>query len=105
MIIDSIDITIPFSRRHPNETIRNIIRYDSGYLKDLFFNDERVVFSQKCLTEIKRLTKGHQDNWEKPSAQTSNIFDSLKSYASPYLYDFNNDDIDEENQKRLKRYL
>lgn len=101
MIIDSIDTTIPFSRRHPAETIRNIIRYDSGYLKDLFVRDERIVFSEECLKEIMRLTKGHKDNWEKPNVATDNIFLSVKRYPSPYLYDFNNNLIEETNTKRL----
>lgn len=101
MIIDSIDISIPFSRRHANETIRNIIRYDSGYLKDLFLKDNRIVFSEECLSEIIRLTKGHKDNWEKPISPTSNVFNSQKSYATPYLYDFNDDKIEELNMLRL----
>lgn len=101
MLFDSIDIPIPFSRRHANETIRNIIRYDSGYLKDLFLNDERVVFSQRCLVELQRLTKGQIDNWEKPDDKCTNIFNSLKSYATPYLFDFNNDEIELINQNRL----
>lgn len=103
MIITSIDVTIPFSRRHANETIRNIIRYDSGYLKDLFLKDERVVFSETCLLDIQRLTKGHKDNWENPVNATDSIFDSLKKYSSPYLFDFNDEKINEINAQRLNR--
>ncbi len=99
-MIESIDEKIPFSRRHLNETIRQIIRYDSGYLKDLFLNDERVVFSDECLSDLCRLTKGHKDNWETPSTQAKNIFDSLKSYRSPYLYDFNDTKIIKINKAR-----
>ena len=102
-MINSIDEKISFSRRHPNETIREIIRYDSGYLKDLFLKNERIVFSPKCLSEIQRLTKGHKDNWEKPTKQTSSIFGQLKPYSSPYLYDFNNEDIVRINNLRLNK--
>ena len=101
-MIYSIDEKIPFSRRHPNETIRDIIRYDSGYLKDIFMKDDRIIFSSQCLTEIQRLTKGHKDNWEKPTAETSIIFDSFKTYSTPYLYDFNDEQITTLNMLRLK---
>lgn len=102
MLIDSLDICIPFSRRHSNETIRQIIRYDSGYLKDLFLNNKTLVFSKTCLFDLQRLTKGHFDNWENPSVHSKNIFNDLKSYRSPYLFDFNNDEIIRVNDERLK---
>lgn len=72
-MITSLDIIIPFSRRHSDETIRQILRYDSGYLKDLFKKDDRLYFSDECFSEICILTKGHKDNWEKP--QRMKLFD------------------------------
>lgn len=102
-MITSLDIKISFSKRHHNETIREIIRYDSGYLKDLFLKDDRIVFSPECFFEIKRLTAGHKDNWEKPQIKTSCIFDTLKPYATPYLYDFNDVILDKINTERLSR--
>lgn len=103
-MIFNIDDIIPFCRRdeHLTHTIRQIIRYDSGYLKSLFENDERLVFSLECYDELKRLTKGHWDNWETPSNETNTVFDRLKSYKTPYLYDFNNPDIEKINLNRLK---
>ena len=95
MLVSSLDIRIPFSKRHPNETIREILRYDSGYIKDLLLKNEHFVFSLECFQEVKILTKGHRDNWIKPSNPTTSIFDSLKSYATPYLYDFNNPELEE----------
>ena len=83
-----IDDIIPFSKRHEGETIRQIVRYDSGYLKDLFLKDRRVSFSATCFDEICKLTKGHTDNWESPQEKTGNVFSQLKPYATPYLYDF-----------------
>lgn len=62
MLVSSLDIRIPFSKRHPNETIREILRYDSGYIKDLLLKNEHFVFSLECLQEVKILTKGHRDN-------------------------------------------
>ena len=100
-MIRTIDETIPFSRRHPNETIRMIIRHDSGYLKDLFLKDTRLVFSEECIEEICRLTKGHKDNWEKPTFESKSVFVNLKPYATPYLFDFNDDSLLELNKQRL----
>lgn len=100
-MIFEIDDIIPFINRkeHVNHTIRQIIRYDSGYLKDLFLKDNRVCFSEKCLAELLRLTKGHFDNWE--NAETKNIFIGIKTYKSPYLFDFNNEVIMKTNKDRL----
>lgn len=100
--ISSLDAKIAISKRHPNETIREILRYDSGYLKDLFIKDTRIVFSSDCLAEIKRLTSGHKDNWETP--KEGDLFSRLKTYASPYLYDFNDGVIDLINTERLEKY-
>lgn len=101
MILE-IDNDIPFSRRHKNETIREIIRYDSGSLKDLLKKDERVCFSEQCFELLCVLTKGHKENWVKPE-KTENIFDSLKPYAVPYLYDFNDPALKELNDYRLTK--
>ena len=100
-MIFEIDDIIPFINRkeHVNHTIRQIIRYDSGYLKDLFLKDNRVCFSEKCLAELLRLTKGHFDNWE--NAETSNIFTAITPYKSPYLFDFSNEVIEKTNKDRL----
>lgn len=97
----NLDDVIEFSKRHPNETIRQIIRYDSGYLKDLFIKDERVVFSEDCFKELCRLTQGHKDNWEDPK-EAVGFFPSLKFYKSPYLYDFNDPKLLALNEKRLE---
>lgn len=104
-MITSIDEIIRFSKRHHNETIRTIIRYDSGYLKDLFLKDERLCFSPECFSEICRLTRGHKDNWEKPTHPTASIFDQLKTYTAPYLYDFNIGDLRIINEERLTKQI
>ena len=100
-MINSIDEKIAFSQRHPNETIREILRYDSGYLKDLFIKNENLCFSRECFDEICRLTTGHKDNWEKPKDETLPFFSRLKTYASPYLTDFNDEELRKINENRL----
>lgn len=106
-MIKSIDEEISFSKRHPGKTIRQILQYDSGYLKDLFLKTS-LVFSPECFDEIKRLTKGHKDNWESPAndTKTKTVFQRIKSYGTPYLYDFNEKfneiDLEALNTERLK---
>lgn len=100
-MIFEIDSIIPFSIRHKGETIREIIRYDSGYLKDLMIKDERVIFSDSCFSEIKRLTSNHFDNWETPSNTKISIFKKIKTYGRPYLYDFNDNKLEVLNKQRL----
>ena len=100
-MITSLDETIPYSRRHPKETIRQILRYDSGYLKDLFVKNEKLYFTPECFSEICLLTKGHNDNWEKPIETTSSIFSYCKPYATPYLYDFNDESLILLNNQRI----
>lgn len=102
MVIKYVDDVIPFSKRHTGETIREIIRYDSGYLKDLFLKDERLCFSDECFKEICRLTKGHKDNWETPSKPGLSTFSKLKTFGVPYLYDFNEDRFNKLNLLRLR---
>ena len=103
IMIFEIDDNIPFCNRneHKQHTIRQIIRYDSGYLKDLFTKDKRLVFSLECYKNLMRLTKGHRDNWEKPINKPNSIFNELKTYKTPYLFDFNDSIIESENTKRL----
>ncbi len=99
-MIHSLDQIIPFSRRHPNETVRQILQYDSGYVKDLFLKDSRLVFSEDCFNEICQITDGHKDEWVKPE-NCASFLDGLKRYAVPYLYDFNNETLRSINQERL----
>lgn len=102
-MIYELDDIILFSKRHSGETIRQIIRYDSGYLKDLMLKNDEIIFSNECFEGLKRLTKGHRDNWENPSIQTNNILCMLKPYGTPYLYDFNDEKLEVLNYKRLKQ--
>lgn len=45
-MIHSIDEKLPFSRKHSDETIREILRYDSDYLKDLFLKNDNLCFNK-----------------------------------------------------------
>lgn len=102
-VIKTIDEFIPFSERHHDETIRMIIRYDSGYLKDLMIKDERLCFTKECFAEICRLTKCMYDNWEKPSIGDGCILHIAKRYSSPYPYDFNDPRLIALNEERLSK--
>lgn len=103
MILE-IDDIIPFSKRHKGETVRQIVRYDSGYLKDLFLKDERICFSEDCFRELTRLTQNHEDNWEMGS-DTGNIFTNLKPYATPYLHCFDDEKLRTINEERISNHV
>lgn len=98
-MIFEIDDIIPFSKRHKNETIREIVASDSGYIRTLIEKNEDFALSQKAFEEVQEITKGHKDTW-KPK-HTGNIFDELKPYAVPYLFDFNNEELQKLNQEKL----
>lgn len=99
-MIFELDDKISFSKRHKEETIRQILRYDSGYIKDLIIKNEKFALSEKSFSEACRLTKGMYDNWEKPVGKT-NAVDSLKRYASPYPFDLNDEMVIAENNRKI----
>lgn len=103
-MVFEIDDIIPFSKRHKNETIRNIVVSDSGYIKTMIEKNEDFVLSEKAYEEVAKITKGHKDAWQ-PQKDTGNIFDELKTYAVPYLFDFNNEELQKINQKKLEQCL
>ena len=99
-MIFELDDKIPFSKRHKDETIRQILRYDSGYIKDLIMKNDEFALSEESFSEACRLTKGMYDNWEKPAGKT-NTLDSLKRYASTYPFDLNNEMVIAENNRKI----
>ena len=102
-LITDIDTKIPFSKRHPGLTIRQILRSDSGYIKDLFIHN-RICFTPECLNEICKLTAKHEDNWSTPQIKPGqSIFTGCRPYKSSYLFNFNNDDLIAENEARHKQ--
>lgn len=90
-MIYNIDDEIRSRGRHRGETIREIARYDSGYIKDRIKKDKSFMISGQCFVELARITAGCRDNWEKPKSSVKNIFHALKSYGTPYMYDFKED--------------
>ena len=101
MKINHIDDVIPFSKKYAGRTIREIIRADSGYLKDLFLKNKRLCFSPECFQEICRLTKEHKDNWEVPTKPGLSAFAKTKTYGVPYLYNFNDQRLLKLNNERI----
>lgn len=100
-MIFELDDKISFSKRHKDETIRQILRYDSGYIKDLIMKNDEFALSKESFSEACRLTKGMYDNWKKPDAKTDSIFDSLKPYRSPYPFDLNDEMVIAENNRKI----
>ena len=89
-----IDDTIPFSKKHPNQSIREILATDSGYLRSLFEKNEQLVFSDSCFNMICKITNGQ--------VSIPTLFMGSKVYGVPYLYDWNkNPKLLEENKRRI----
>ncbi|EXY19541.1 hypothetical protein M076_0899 [Bacteroides fragilis str. 2-F-2  len=49
------------------------------------------------------MTKNHYDNWEKPIEIDRSVFDSLKTYSTPYLYNFDDGVLEGLNNQRLNQ--
>lgn len=96
-MIYEIGDTFP-SRRYIGETIGEVLRKDSGYIKDLIMKSDDFSLSDECMAEAIRITKGHRDTWTRPE-NPKDVFDGLKKYGVPYGFDFNDDKIQEKNIK------
>lgn len=103
-MIYNIDDTFP-SRKYKNKTIREVLKIDSGYIKDYLLRNKDFILSAECLLEAQKITKGNIDKaWVKPEKAES-IFDYFKPYRLPYDYDFNDKKIIETNNFKLKEHI
>ena len=91
------------SWKYKGETIEEVLRKDSGYIKDLIMLNPNFCLSEKGMSEAQELTKGFYDKWTKPEQPTNNIFDSLRVYREPYDFDFNNNEVIAKNQEKLNK--
>lgn len=105
MIYD-INDTFPIrgNWKYKGETIENVLKKDSGYIRDLIRLNKDFILSEDCMNEAKLITKGHKDLWEKPNNPQS-IFDTLKPYGVPYGFDFNNEEIQKINKQKIDSSL
>lgn len=101
----SLNYTFPNngSWKYKGETIEEVLRKDSGYIKDLIMLNSNFCLSENGMREAQELTKGFYDKWAKPEQPTDNIFDSLRVYTKPYDFDFNNEKLINKNKENLNK--
>lgn len=87
--------------KYKGETIKDVLKKDSGYIKDLIKKHKYFCLSEKCMLDAQEMTKGFYDKWTKPEKPTNNIFDSLRVYTAAYDFDFNNEEIVQLNNTKL----
>lgn len=78
-------------------TIKDIAQIDSGYIKDVFLQYERIVFSESDFQILKNITRGQKE--ENVKREIQEIYYGV--YHEPYLYDFNDNVLEVINRKRI----
>lgn len=86
------------SWKYKNETVKEALIKDSGYIKDLILLNESFVLSEAALKEAMHMTKGFVDTRD---AET--LADPVKSKKTPYDFDFSDEKIIELNKMKLSR--
>lgn len=99
----SLNNTFPNSGnwKYKGETIEEVLRKDSGYIKDLIKLHPYFCLSEECMLEAQQITKGFYDKWVKPKQMSKNIFESLRVYSKPYDFDFNDEEVIRLNNLKL----
>lgn len=87
--------------KYKGETIEEVLKKDSGYIKDLIKLHPSFCLSEECMVEALKITKGHYDKWVKPTHTSQNIFEDLRLYKAAYDFDLNNEEILKINQSKI----
>lgn len=104
MNVYDINDTFPLRRgwKYKGETVFEVLQKDSGYIKDLIRLHPTFCLSEECMAEAQQITKGFYDERVKPKhIPPKNIFEGLRTYRTPYKFDFNNDEIVRLNRSKL----
>ncbi len=94
----NINDIFPLRWKYQGETIGDVLKKDSGYIKDLIRLHHSFCLSEECMAEAQKITKGFKDEWVKPqNPKTLNV----KIYRIPYGFDFNEEELVKLNQQKL----
>ncbi|NLO71866.1 MAG: hypothetical protein GX102_13160 [Porphyromonadaceae bacterium] len=83
--------------KYQDETVKEVLMKDSGYIKDLILLNEKFAISESCFEEAKELTKGFTDK------RSPEIINDVKQSKIPYDYDFNDQKLLEVNRSKLSK--
>lgn len=86
------------SWKYQEETVREVLKKDSGYVKDLILLNETFALSEDAFTEAMAMTKGFVDNRDEET-----LNDPKKRKKAAYDYDFNDEKIIELNREKLNK--
>lgn len=87
--------------KYKGETIEEVLKKDSGYIKDLIKLHPYFCLSEECMFEAQQITKGFYDKWVKPKQVSLNVFESLRVYGKPYDFDLNDKGVARLNNLKL----
>ena len=96
----NINDIFPLRWKYQGETIGDVLKKDSGYIKDLIRLHHSFCLSEECMAEAQKITKGFKDEWVKPQ-NPKTLLDYAKPYGIPYGFDFNNEEIINFNRQKI----
>lgn len=99
----SLNGTFPNSGnwKYKGETLEEVLKKDSGYIKDLIKLHPYFCLSEECMLKAQQITQGFYDKWVKPEQISLNVFESLRAYRNPYDFDFNDEEVVRLNSLKL----
>lgn len=84
--------------RYQEETVKDVLLKDSGYIKDLILLNENFVLSDAAYAEAVAITKGFTD-----TRNDDVLNDPAKRKKTPYDFDFNDEKVREINKSKLTK--
>lgn len=86
------------SWRYQEETVREVLQKDSGYVKDLILLNENFALSEEAYSQAIEITKGFEDKRDDET-----LSNPSKRKKTPYDFDFSDEKIIELNKMKLEK--
>ncbi len=84
--------------KYKNETIKEALLKDSGYVKELILLNEKFVLSESAFEEAKQITRGFVDTRDEETKS-----DPSKAKKTPFDFDFNDEKLRALNKEKLSK--
>lgn len=86
------------SWRYQEETVFDVLKKDSGYVKDLIMLNDKFALSESAYEAAKEITRGFTDNRDEEV-----LSDTKKVKNTPYDFDFNDEKIQVANNEKIAK--